>query len=88
MQGKDAVPDESEELAEGAKVADETMEKVLDDSNAAAQQSDIRRETSSKLEAKKDQRLYDFLHNTETNIKIFFSSYWRDKGLAWFVSTS
>jgi hypothetical protein len=84
-QVKDTVLDGADELEEGMKAANEATDKVLEDSNASTQRDDARQESR---DAKQQQRLADFLHDTETTVKIFFSAYWRDKGLAWSVPIS
>ncbi|KAI0337913.1 hypothetical protein BDW22DRAFT_836849 [Trametopsis cervina] len=33
--------------------------------------------------ARKDERVQEFLYQTETTLKIMFSAHWRDRGLAW-----
>ena len=37
------------------------------------------------LPDEKEVRMEDFLNNTEMNMKIFFSWYYRDRGLIWYA---
>lgn len=72
---------------EGLKIAQERNKAAAKDGNSSKPPLDdaARELLREQRDAKKDQRMQEFLHETENTIKIFFSAHWRDKGLAWSV---
>ncbi len=72
---------------EGLKIAQERNKAAAKESSSSKPPLDdaARELLREQRDAKKDQRMQEFLHETENTIKIFFSAHWRDKGLAWSV---
>ncbi|KAI0089214.1 hypothetical protein BDY19DRAFT_944738 [Irpex rosettiformis] len=79
---KEVALERVDDREEGFKISSERKKEALKDSQAPLDETalDVIREDH---DAKKDQRLQEFLHDTETYIKIFFSAHWRDRGFAW-----
>lgn len=63
-------------------------EERLKESNAQADDNEdelIEEHHDDVLPDEKEVRMEDFLNNTEMNMKIFFSWYYRDRGLIWYA---
>ncbi|KAI0692562.1 hypothetical protein BC835DRAFT_1416490 [Cytidiella melzeri] len=84
VQGKDVALDRYDDPVEGLKIATDKKEQAVKENKTSGTWDEATREAfREKRDAKKDQRMHEFLYDTETAIKIFFSAHWRDKGLAW-----
>ena len=87
MQGlaptKDAAPDAVSDLAPDAAPDAEAQSNDSDTDEGDAELSGEQGDTELPGEQDEDSRLESFLNDPERSMKIFFSSYFREKGLAW-----
>jgi len=61
-----------------SKPAEDGMELDAEDAEAALRMKEIQADIE-----RREQRMDNFLNDPERSVKIFFSSYYKDKGLFW-----